>query len=143
MRKFEHFDGSQCKLDNDVWVITKVRNPKLGSGPIGERLGDPCPYCNRFQEDTVRRGWLRYWFYRMRSLARLQFTGVIGSFIVQGFALGQIFGLIIDLSMLTKDGLPRLILVDIVPLPLALLLGYWGWDYDRWYRKRNGAPMKS
>jgi hypothetical protein len=59
-RRFTHHDGSRCRLQGDVWVIEKVHTPKLGV-PYNERIGDPCPYCNRFKDGTVVRGGLWSW----------------------------------------------------------------------------------
>jgi hypothetical protein len=141
-RKFVHYDGSKCRLEGDTWVITQL-SPMPYQELTEQKVGDPCRFCNRFNQDTVRRGLFQYFIYRMRSLARLQFTSTSFAIFVIGIGCGQWAAMLIDLVGIAHVGVPKFLAVDVAGLPPATALIALGLDYVRWSNNRCGAPDRS
>lgn len=70
MAKYRHRDGTVCRLTGDTWVVSKLSK---ACDPT-ERIGDPCPYCNKFPEDTAPMGRFTCWLYRTLAKLRIAFA---------------------------------------------------------------------
>ena len=125
MRKYHHYDGTKCVLDDDLWVVWFVP-PTYPD----QELRKPCPFCNRYLDRSGERGLFDRLFVRLRWLTLLQWKYPWFAWTISGMALGQIIT-------------PWHSVADPIAGIIGLLVIALAVDYCIWDARRFGVPDKS